>query len=149
MKRFLVCTLLGLALCFSGVTGVKAVDAPKPNIGLISESMTFDGNLNPRDAVDDTKFKPVRVIRINEVAIILFAKAIDTTASIQYVAVTFLNYKVIAVTYWENGRFIQIGMVNLEATHFSKIEKSRTHYQQMSRDFEKIFGVNFPINESI
>ena len=81
----------------------------------------------------------------NPTLILSFSKAISPDQKPQYIVVSFVSSKVVAITYYQNGSFYQAGLLNFGETHYTMVEKSPNQLSRMSQDFEKIFGIPFPI----
>jgi hypothetical protein len=150
MKKYinvLISMLIGLTLCVVTGSPVMADDtSPEVNVTeMLPANMTYDGIINPKDAVDKTKYAVVDVVMPRPNLILSFSKAISPDQKPQYIVVAFVSSKLVAITYYQNSTFHQVGLLNFGETHYTMVTKSPKQLSQISKDFEKIFGIPFPI----
>lgn len=155
MKKLLIILLSCFCLfAFSGITMAQEqpVKLSQELENLFPGAMTYDGVFNPKDAVDETKYKPVTIAKTSDPRmIIVFSQAIQDL-KIKYVAIVYFNtpsgVKIVSLVYLdEYNKFHQIGLLQLFATHYTEKQIDQKNLNNFRIDFNKFFGLSLQKNK--
>lgn len=134
--------MLGLVLAmFCLIPMSVTADDPNP------VAMTYEGLVNPTDAINNDIYKPARFILAGR-GYVVWSKAVNVDTQPTYIAAFVLESKAIVITYYFNKKFYQVQLPRPDATHYKMVKLTDAKIQTFLRDFTNIFGVSFPLENN-